>query len=330
MTNLSAIFNSWPGMYLVQSFLHSLIAAFIVDTALIAWRIESPVMRQRFRLMVLVLPIVSYPLYQFLSPERGSALFRLDALFDIGRWLNLELWGVVPVGVLFLLFLAFTAVIFVVQEMLPIAHHTLTPGGSSLDTTDPEPESRVTRALESLPGGKPEIFILDDEEYIMFSSTGKKPAVYLSGRLVEALTFEELRAAVAHEIGHIDRSRRPLMVVVFLLRILMFYNPIILMEFRRIVQEEEKICDDVAAELTGNRAALASALRKFYFADAGEQQHPLPNTPRLRDRIEEYSHSILIESRITRLEEPPAPAMKGSLAFIIVLVTIFSINYYLV
>ncbi len=330
MINLSAIFNSWPGMYLVQSFLHSLIAAFIVDTALIAWKIEAPVMRQRFRLMVLVMPIVSYPLYQFLSPERGSALFRLDALFDIGRWLNLELWGMVPVSVLFLLFLAFTAVIFVVQEMLPIARHTLTPGGDSLDTTVPEPESRVTRALESLPGRKPEVFILDDEEFVMFSSTGKKPAVYLSGRLVEALTLDELRAALAHEIGHIGRSRRPLMVLVFLLRVLMFYNPIILMEFRRIVQEEEKICDDVAATLTGNRAALAGALRKFYFPDSGEQQHPMPDTPRLRDRIEEYSHTMLIESRITRLEEPPAPVMKGTVAFIIVLVTILSINYYLV
>jgi len=330
MINLSAIFNSWPGMYLVQSFLHSLIAAFIVDTALIAWNIEAPVVRQRFRLMVLIMPIVSYPLYQILSPERGSALFRLDAVFDIGRWLNLELWGVVPVGVLFLLFLAFTAVIFVVQEMLPIARHTLTTGGDPLDTTVPEPESRVTRALESLSGMKPEVFILDDEEFVMFSSTGKQPAVYLSGNLVETLTLDELRAALAHEIGHIGRSRRPLMVIVFLLRILMFFNPIILMEFRRIVQEEEKICDDVAATLTGNRAALAGALRKFYYPDTGKQKHPMPDAPRLRDRIEKYSHTLLIESRITRLEEPPAPSMKGTVAFFIVFVTILGINYYLV
>jgi len=86
----------------------------------------------------------------------------------------------------------------------------------------------------------------------------------------------------------------------------------------------------MAATLTGNRAALAGALRKFYFSDAGEQQHPMPDTPRLRDRIEEYSHTMLIESRIIRLEEPPAPAMEGSVAFFIVLVTILTINYYLV
>ncbi len=330
MINLFPIFNSWPGMYLVQSFLHSLIAAFIVDTALIAWKIEAPVMRQRFRLMVIIVPLVSFPLYQIITPDRGSALFRLDALFDIVRWLNLEIWGVVPVGALFLLLLIFTAVIFVLQEMFPIVRHSMSSDGSELAGSPPEPGSPVALALESIPGPKPAVFIIDDDELVIFSSTGREPAVFLSRGLAGSLSGEELAAALAHEIGHIGRSRRPLMVFVFLLRILMFYNPIILMEFRRIVQEEEKICDDVAATLTGNRAALAGALRKFYYTNGGEQQHPMQDTPRLRDRIEEYSHTMLIESRITRLEQPPVPLMNGSAAFIIVLMTILSINYYLV
>ena len=317
-------------MYLVQSFIHSLIAAFIVDTALIAWKIESPIMRQRFRLLVIITPLVSFPLYQLITPDRGSALFRLDALFDFVRWLNLEIWGVIPVGALFLLFLAFTAVIFVLQEMFPIVRHSMSSAGSELLERPPEPGSPVAQALENIPGPKPDVFILDDDEQVIFSSTGREPAVFLSRGLVESLSGDELAAALAHEIGHIGRSRRPLMVLVFLLRILMFYNPIILMEFRRIAQEEEKICDDVAAELTGNRAALAGALRKFYYSDGGEQQHTMPDATRLRDRIEEYSHTMLIENRITRLEDPPAPAMKGSVAFIIVLATIMSINYYLV
>ena len=330
MINLSAIFNSWPGMYLVQSFLHSLIAAFIVDTALIAWKIEAPAMRQRFRLIVIIAPLVSFPLYQIITPDRGSALFRLDALFDIVRWLNLEIWGVLPVGALFFLFLLFTAVIFVLQEMFPIVRHGISSAGSELAESTPEPGSPVAQALESIPGPKPDVFILDDEELIIFSSTGSEPAVFLSRGLAASLSAEELAAAIAHEIGHISRSRRPFMVLVFLLRVLMFYNPIILMEFRRIVQEEEKICDDVAAELTGNRAALAGALHKFYYTNGGEHQHAMPDTPRLRDRLEEYSHTMLIESRISRLEAPPAQVLKGAVAFIIVLMTILGINYYLV
>lgn len=328
--NISSIFHAWPGMYLAQSFLHSLIAALIVDTALLAWKIEAPVIRQRFRLLVIVLPIISFPLYQFITPDRGSALFRLDAYFDMDRWLELELWGKVPAGVLFLLFLVFTAVVFVLQEMLPIARHTLSSGEGALDGVRPEPESRVTRALEGIPGRRPEVFIIDDEAFAMFSSTGKEPAVYLSGGLVEKLTLEELRAAIAHEIGHIQRSRRPAMVLIFILRVLMFYNPIALMEFRRIIQEEEKICDDVASSITGDRAALAGALRKFYDADNGDPAPPLEDAPRLRDRIEEYSHTLLIEERITRLEESAAPVENTSAVYLVVLMTILAVNYYIV
>ena len=71
--NISSIFHAWPGMYLAQSFLHSLIAALIVDTALLAWKIEAPVVRQRFRLLVIVLPIISFPLYQAITPEREKS-----------------------------------------------------------------------------------------------------------------------------------------------------------------------------------------------------------------------------------------------------------------
>jgi Zn-dependent protease with chaperone function len=327
---ISSIFHAWPGVFLAQSFLHSLVAALIVDTALIAWKIEEPSARQRFRLLVLVVPVLSLPLYQAIAPERGSALFRLDALFDLGRWLHLELWGGVPAGVLFLLFLLFTSAVFVLQELLPITRHALGAAGDTPEGSRPEAESRVTAALDSLPGAKPAVIILDDDECVMFSSTGKAPAVYLSGGLVEKLSFGELRATLAHEIGHIRRSRRPLLVLIFLLRMAMFFNPIILMEFRRVVQEEEKICDDLAVSLAGSRADLASALRKFYYTGGEEAAHPLQAAPGMRERLEEYSHSLLIESRITRLEEPPAALGGRPEVFVIVLATILLVNFYIV
>jgi len=86
-----------------QSFLHSLIAALIVDTALLAWKIEAPVIRQRCppagdRASHHILSAV-----QAISPERSSALFRLEAYFDIDRGSIWSSGGTVPVGVLFLL-----------------------------------------------------------------------------------------------------------------------------------------------------------------------------------------------------------------------------------
>ncbi len=315
-------------MYIAQSFLHSLVAALIVDTSLISWKIENPLLRQRFRLLVMVLPIIMFPLYQTLSPERGSPLFRLDAVFDITRWLNLEIWGAVPVGILFLLALIFTAAVFVFQELLPIVRHTSSPATGSLDAAPPDRSSPAQRALGTLPGTTPDVFIIDEDDCIIFSSTGKVPAIYLSRGLEERLTFDELRAALAHEVGHIRRSRRPLMVMVFLLRMLMFFNPVILMEFRRIAQEEENICDDLAVTLTGNRQAMADVLKKFIACETGNPS--ASDADRLQDRIEEYSHSMMMESRISRLEELPAQDAKGAVVFAIVTVTILTINYYLV
>jgi tryptophan synthase beta subunit len=110
----------------------------------------------------------------------------------------------------------------------------------------------------------------------------------------------------------------------------MFYNPVALMEFRRIVQEEEKICDDVAVSLTGGGAALAGALRNFYYDD-DEHHHAGMDTRGLRDRIEEYSHGMLIESRITRLEEGgTGQSSGGTVPFAVTLATVLAVNYYLV
>lgn len=324
---IASFFNSWPGMYLAQSFLHSLIAAVVVDTALLAWKIENPAVRQRFRLLVVVMPMAAFPLYQTVSAERGSALFRLEVIFDVNRWLNIELWGAIPLGAIFLLLFAFSAAVFIIQELIPIMRHSSDDG---LEAYSPAPGSAVEQALKGLPGKMPDVRILDDQELVIFSSTGKAPAVYLSEGLIAALTGKELRAALAHEIGHIRRSRRPFMVLVFLLRVIMFYNPVILMEFRRIVQEEEKICDDIAVAMTGDREAMAGALCKFFRDDAGGPGASAAESARMQDRIEEYSHSLLIESRLTRLQDPAAPDAGGSGVFFIVLAAIAAVNYYVV
>ncbi|MDH4163748.1 MAG: M56 family metallopeptidase [Nitrospirota bacterium] len=327
---IADFFNSWPGMYVAQSFLHALVAALLVDIALLAWKIEDPLIRQPFRLIVIITPIVSFPLFQLLSPERGSPAFRIDALFDINRWLNLSILGPVSVGLLFLLFLGFASLVFLLQEIIPIVRHSASSDEGGIEAESPAAGSSEALALAALPGDKPEVLVIDDDEPLIFSTTGKRPAIYLSSGLTRRLETDELRAAIAHEIGHIARSRRPIMVLVFLLRICMFFNPVVLMEFRRIVQEEEKICDDVAVQMTGNRAALASALSKFYYGDES-REHSMPDGTQIRDRIEEYSHTLLIESRITRLEEDLPPSSgSGIPAFAITLASIAGINYFLV
>jgi len=318
-------------MYVAQSFCHSLIASVIMDQALRAWRIDDPAIRQRFRLTVVLFPVFSFPLYQLINPDRGSVLFRLDALFDVNRWLNIEIWGVIPLSALFLFLLALTSLIFLFQELIPILRHSLESQAVEQEGVRRESNSFVEQASQALSIGTPEVYLIEDDELIIFSTTGKNPAIFVSTGLSRALTAEEMHAALAHEIAHIARSRRPLLLAAFFLRMILFFNPITLVEFRRVVRNEEKICDDIAITLTRQPRALAEALKKFYATrnptEPDVQQKPLFATVPL----EEYSYNIQLDSRVARLEQH-APNTAGGrwLLHIIAFLVVACVNYFVV
>jgi len=121
------------------------------------------------------------------------------------------------------------------------------------------------------------------------------------------------------------------MVIVFLLRIAMFFNPIVLLEFRRSVQDDEKICDEMAVSLTGKPLVLAGTLRKLYLSQGDGGSDEAPGDASVTGKLEEYSHKLNIESRIGRLEKGYAPDAGGDwLAFAAVLLAIVVVNYYVV
>lgn len=328
---MAYFFYSYVGMYVAQSFFHGAIAALIVDRSIQAWRITNPATEQRFRLISILVPVFSFPAYQAINPDRGSIPFRLDSLFDISSWLYLEIWGKIPLGLFFVLILLVTTAIFLLQEMIPVVRHMIETRQPALSGENRAGDPSVDEALEGLPGDKPDVFILEDDEPHLFSATGSKPAIFLTSALVRVLNLEQMQAAIAHEMAHIKRSRRPLLVVVFLLRVFMFFNPAVLLEFRRLVQGEEMICDDMAVSVTRKPHVLAETLKHFY--------HPIEdnylrqrNTPlHLRNKIEEHSHNLLIDHRVARLERGAVPATDGAwLPMMVTLLAILVINYYIV
>jgi Zn-dependent protease with chaperone function len=328
--DLSSPFASYPGMYLVQSFLHLTISAVIVNAAIRVWNMRNPRITQRCRFLAIIFPIFSFPLYQLINPARGSIFFREGALFDSSRWLNLAIFGTIPLGVLFILMLLITTTVFLLQELIPVVRHSLESGGGETGEVEFTDSAGVNEVLAGLPGEKPEVLVIEDEDCVVFSTTGRKAAVYLSSGLLKTLDPEEIQAAVAHEIAHIERSRLPVLFIVFLLRVLLFFNPVVLFEFRRATQEEEEICDDMAVALTHKPHALAETLKKLYRrAEVG-----VPAIGKLSDlkaSLEEYSHVTHIENRIARLEDRNTDETDGEwLRFSMIFVVIVVINYYIV
>jgi Zn-dependent protease with chaperone function len=329
--NLSGFFNSYPGMYIAQSFLHALIAAVIIDRALQLWDINNPLIRQRFRLVVVVLPVLLFPLYQIVNPDRGDISFRLNSLFDINRWLGLEFWGAISPGWFFIIIIFIATAIFLFQEMIPILKHIFESKELSFDIIDTDEYPVVRQAIEPLPVEKPNVFILDDDEHVLFSTTGNSAAVFISTGVIKALNVEQLQAAITHEIAHIIRNKRPLLIMVFLFRIIMFFNPVVLLEFRRITQEEEKICDDITVSLTKKPHALSETLKRLYYKEKDINPLRLGNLSEMRDSMEEYSHNIHIENRIIRLEKSSTQEPRGEwFKLIVTIIIIAGINYFVV
>jgi hypothetical protein len=136
---------------------------------------------------------------------------------------------------------------------------------------------------------------------------------------------------MAHEIAHIRRSRRPLLIVTYIVRVLQFFSPATLVEFRKIVEDEEKICDDEAAGLTGNPGALASTLEKLKLEDSEQAGAGDRKPAQAMAAIESMSHDILLERRIRRLGNEARQTGGGQwLSFSATLAAVLVINYFVV
>jgi len=329
--HIANFFHTYPGMYMAQSFLHALIATAITGGAIEAWKIESPRTRQRFRLSVILFSIFSFPLYQAIDAGRDSVLFRAEALVDSLRWLDMELWNMVPMHLFLVLIFMATSVVFVFQEMFPILRHFAMPAVEPhVAVIKPAMDSPADRALKPLGDLLPEVFIIQDDEPFLFSTTLKNPAIYLSTGLTIKLGPEQLQAAVAHEIAHIARSKRPLLLAGYFLRMLMFFNPVVLVEFRRAIRNEEKICDDIAVSITGKPLILAETLKKFYTEEMSMDE-PDSDRHHLKTNMEAYSLMLQLQSRIARLEQASLNNRgKDWFPFFLSFALIIVINFYVV
>lgn len=327
--DISTFLNTYLGMYITQSFCHSTVALLIVERTIHTLKITDPLMRQRLRILIILSSIFSMPLYQLISPDRGSIIFRQNSLFDSSRWLNIELPGSIPLGLIFIIIMLITSLIFIFQELIPILRHAV-ESKTPVDIEGSLHDSYFGDLRESLRGQLPDINIIAEDDYILYSTTGEKAEVYISRGIIDTLSSRQLESVIAHEIAHIKRNKMPILMIIYLLRMIMFFNPLILIEFRRITQEEEKICDDIAVSLTKDPIALSEALEKLYSYD-NTRIEDIKKLSNIKETLEEYSHSIQIESRIKRLNkgmDKDRTRQPGILIF--VLLTIMVINYFVV
>ena len=330
------LLDSLSGIYVVQTVLHSLIAILIIERAMKIWHIHNPLTKFRYRIMTLVLPVCMLPLYQLINSGRSSFSFRQDnALFSMNKWLSLEIWDLVQLRTVFMIVLAMTSFVFFLQEVMPIMRDAFarkSRGPGSHFYSDPGIDDLAKQMSEKLGIEPPPVTVLEDSNPFIFTSGSRTPAIVLTSGLMELLDRGQLKSAIAHELAHIARMSNATKWMIFAVRVLMFFNPIVLIVFRRIVQDDEHICDDITVSLTKSPLVLASTLKVFYSSHSEFVSDAFGGVKALQEGMENHSHNLLLKERIARLESEKGYTDKefewGK--FLLTTVVVAVINYFVV
>ncbi len=256
-------FNSAVGQYIVQAVFHSAIIAIVAEGMISLWHIQRPLLQIKFRLLSLLLPSLYLPIYFIFYPVRGGEYFQNRvSLIDFNQWLGLRLPGNLALWHLFALLLALTTLYFLIKEAIPSLKYYFSKR-HSLPAINARQFPKLDMVLTTLTkrGFTLSAMYLAPDKVPVAHTIGRRMLV-ISAATIDMLDSEELEATIAHELAHTMRQGYVIVSLLWVLRSLMFFNPVALLIFRRIINDNEKLCDDIAVSATGKRLALASALLK--------------------------------------------------------------------
>lgn len=317
--------------YGAQVTLHSAIAALFVEALLRVWGLRRPLSQVRFRLLVLVVPILAIPLYQSLYPLRGSPAFRQGmALFDLQGWLGLPLWGNLTLGLVLLPLPVLTAILFFFQEVIPSLRH-LAAGETDLRLLSKEEFPDLARVVAEVAGimgcQRPRLMLSDDGEPVVTRGL-LRPVLMVSRSLASHFDEQEMRAIIAHEMAHLYQRRSWLNWLLLLVRLANFYNPMALIVFRRVVDDNEAVCDDAAAAALGSSRGLASSLLKAMALAQGSASLDGKTGSRWQE-MENWARLSILRRRLERMlhwkqeETVPLEGLRWAMAALALGVVLF-------
>lgn len=87
-----------------------------------------------------------------------------------------------------------------------------------------------------------------------------RPMILLPASCIVGLTSAQLESILAHELAHIRRHDYLVNLLQSVVETVLFYHPAVWWVSRRVREERENCCDDLAVEVCGDRAVYARAL----------------------------------------------------------------------
>jgi beta-lactamase regulating signal transducer with metallopeptidase domain/HEAT repeat protein len=142
-----------------------------------------------------------------------------------------------------------------------------------------------------------------------------RPVILLPAGALTGLTPQQLEAIIAHELAHIRRHDYLINLLQSVVETLLFYHPAVWWVSRRIRQEREHCCDDLAVAVCGDALTYARALLEMEkLRAAGPQLAMAANGGLLMNRIR----------RLVGAQPKPANRFSGLFAGVITLTALIS------
>lgn len=297
------------GEYAGQSIFHALVAALVIEALVRLWKVDQPAQKLLFRSLSLAVPMVLVPCLVLFVPGRAEASF-VDrwALFAGTRWAQVSLFGVglysVWLGAVSLLGAALLALDFV-PLVKDLVRGPKAPGSAAPLPDEARAVEQVVKELSARLGmGAPRVVLTGDESPRLFCAGVAHPRIVISRGAVALLDAAELRAALAHELGHLWRNDPLWGWGLAAARLLLFFNPVFHLEARAFAREAEWRADDfaVSSAAAADRLALASGFLKLTRAGHRGERTTLIGAPLSRAR------GLAVQTRCRRLLAAKLPA----------------------
>jgi HEAT repeat protein len=142
-----------------------------------------------------------------------------------------------------------------------------------------------------------------------------RPVILLPTSALAGLTMQQLEAIIAHELAHIRRHDYLINLLQAVIETLLFYHPAVWWVSRKIRQEREHCCDDLAVAVCGDAFTYSRALLEMeQLRAAGPQLAMAANGGLLMNRIQ----------RLVGAQPKHANHFSGVFAGVIMLITLIT------
>jgi Zn-dependent protease with chaperone function len=223
--------------------------------------------------LAIVLPLygeaVSY-LIEWLRPSvdtlSGHAITQLHVAviqwLPIDDLLDLALAPAISEGLLVLL-IGLAVFSLLRQSLATRRFHRLLDNARPLATTEHAPIETAFRQIVRCPSRELPLVLVADLDAPLACTTGLlRPRIYVTRRLLELLSPDEVAAVLCHEWAHVVRRDLPRNALLALLRDMLCFLPGSVLFWRSMIVSQDEACDALAARLTRQPLVLARALVK--------------------------------------------------------------------